>query len=148
MLVGIKVQNGKFSRLNNECRLLQKRNLKKYHVSIFRRMGCIFQVLKLLSTVVWIGLKSHKLAKIQVLCNHRQSNLSWLAQHIVYICKCVGWLLNSQHIKSAGWKIFQKLIKVQVGISVCRLENFEKLIRFAALLFKRAKQVYFIAYMY
>ena len=31
---------------------------------------------------------------------------------------------------------------MQVGISVCRLENFEKLIRFAALLFKRAKYPY------
>ena len=31
------------------------------------------------------------------------------------------------------------LIKVQVGIRACRLENFEKLIRFAALLFGRLK---------
>ena len=33
----------------------------------------------------------------------------------------------------------QNLIKVQVGIRVCRLENFKNLIRFAALLFGRLK---------
>ena len=68
---------------------------------------------------------------------------------------------NSKINKSAGWNkdvqvgilgnlllkimVFayksQFLIRVQVGIRMCRLVNFQNLIRFAALLFRRLKYI-------